>query len=262
MDVEFSWNPGGVLKLTRQIGGYLSHTVVPTLSVTLPIDAPGIVQDPCRIDAPDTIALFKDLADGLNYPKIDVHVIERRFDAAGTQFDTRVLWAGHVDVATLNPRGRSGRVVLECRDELYFTVDAPMGIACNQFCQRTFGRGLCRSATTDLDTLTQTGQIQGINGTTVTIAGLTPGAYPSFFKHGWIELDGVRINVRDWSDDAPTIFSLREEPPASWLGLNVSVAPGCDKTPANCEFYGNAERFLGPGLVMPEYAPHYQQPNK
>jgi len=259
--VRFSW-VGGALNLARQVSGALGYTVVPDLDVRIPVDAPGIVQDPLRIDVPASIALFAQLADGKRHPLIDVQVVEIRSGADGVAYDERVLWAGHVDVVTGNPKGRTGRVLVECLDELGLTEGAVLGIAANQFCQRQFGRGFCRSAAVVIEDLVQQGQIQSISGSTVTIAGLTPGSYATYYQHGWVEYQGARIGVRKWSTDAPSTFVLRDDVPIEWLNATVDVAPGCDKTSANCKAYLNADRFLAPGLLMPEYAPHYQQSPK
>lgn len=251
-----------LVRITDTLGGLDGYALVPTMELEMPREASGVPQDPARLNIPQGFTDLDAMARGTRYPKATVVVTERLTAPEGQIVDERVILRGFVRRALLNPKGASGRTMLEVSDELSLTEDATIGLLTNQFCRHTFGKSGCRTANTNLVTLTETATVQSIVGKVVTLTGLAtiPSGRTLYWQRGSIRYAGLSMTIRAWSSATPNVFQLSATPPPNWVGKTVAVQPGCLKTPDNCGEWDNQGRFLGIGLAMPTYQPDYQQP--
>lgn len=82
-----------------------------------------------------------------------------------------------------------------------------------------------------------------------------PNATGTRFRRGYVELDGIRVMVRD--QPALNVVQLNRVPPPEWVpGTKITITPGSDKTIENCRAeWDNEERFGGLGYAIPRYNP-------
>lgn len=180
-------------------------------------------------------------------------IIEVKKD--GGDGDLRYRFAGPVRRAYRNANGRRGLVRLECvsiKDLLEAQVSATTDLQCSN----TFGGPGCF---VDTAALTEVAFVDDVNGTVATISGLTPVNDPALGKYwhrGYLDLNGLRIGIRDWDQANPGRFVLNRPAPASWKGQSVNATPGCDLFEMTCrDRWNNVQHFNGRGKRMPEYNP-------
>lgn len=164
------------------------------------------------------------------------------------------LFSGDVQIVTRNADGNTNLIEVESV-HLKSQLEIPMGLVCMSDCVWTFtGRGCNLSPAGLAETGTLTAK-DSSDGMIVTITGLS--AHTGRYWHrGYVEVDGLRIGIRDWEAGDATTFCLVVEPPARWVGVSVSVFPGCDKTLDTCRVrWNNEEHFCGLGFAMPAYHP-------
>jgi len=163
----------------------------------------------------------------------------------------RKLFAGVIKTSDLNPDGKSGIVQFEIAGWRFALQMSGNTWLADTTCNNTLGDGVCRF---DLTTVQETGTVSAINGTLVTLTGLTTTAVDGYWRWGYLAYDGLQILVRDYSTGSQ--LTLMKPPPASWIGQVVKATPGCDKRLATCRAkFNNEARFTGFGLVIPAYNP-------
>lgn len=252
--------------LEQNFGGYTS---TPTMEVDLPDNTGMFGEKEARIILP--LDAFTDrLSDGRPHSPIYVRIEEQiRGLQAGEAGTNLVHFRGQVERGIRNYQRRAGRVAilaLPAKSRL----DVPLGLQANHHDEaRIFGP---MSGLTQL-THDQTGQIATIVGKTVTIS--TPngnvtaptapgGTNDRFWERGWLEKDGLRIQVHIWSITDPTTFVLREKPPADWLlagGSSILFVPGAHGTIEDArDVWDDEEHFLGFGYAVPDWNPLIENP--
>jgi hypothetical protein len=192
--------------------------------------------------------------------------------AAGDAGERRVVFNGRVVRSIKNFEGRSDTVVLFCQN-VKSRLKVPMGLACNHHCDfRVFGPG-CNAGGLIASAHEKYSELAAIDGNEVTVdAGassiVTPtspgGNVDRYWERGYVEKDGLRIDIHIWSLADPTVFSLRRRPPDSWLlagSTSIRFVPGCHKTIEDCRAVWDNENQAGHfGYGMLPYNPQFESP--
>jgi hypothetical protein len=169
--------------------------------------------------------------------------------STGTRTQIHALGDYRCERATRNPDRRFGLVRLKFASWKK-RMAIQLGIACTPSCQWTLGDKSCAATVNEEATV-----ITAINRKRVTTnqASVVEGRTAKLWFPGVMKLGGLSIGIRDWENESYD-FELRQEPPASWLGQNVIVRPGCEKTLTACQVkFANLTRFGGSGLKVPSY---------
>lgn len=166
-------------------------------------------------------------------------------------FQAITHFRGLVSHGDRNYQGRQNLVHLEGKS-FKAMLRVALGLPALAQCIWTFGGIGCGI---DVSALKQTGTVTSIQNKRATITGL-PSQTVKYWHRGYIERQGVRVAVKDWSADNPTAFVFYREIPASWLNNTVVVAPGCDKTVKRCREWNNESEFMGFGIGMLTYNPY------
>lgn len=165
-----------------------------------------------------------------------------------------LLFSGDMQTVSRNADGHSGIIEIEVAN-LKNQLDVPLGIPLLPHCVWTFTKRGCFKSSVGL---AETGTLTSLLSTDKQIATITGlSAHTGKYWHrGYVEVDGLRIRIRDWNSTAATTFMLGLEPPARWVGGSVTVFPGCDKQLVTCRTrWNNEEHFGGAGFAVPAYHP-------
>ena len=243
------------------VGGNTYNTNM-ALAVDLPTDKGVMFEGSATVSVQiNAAALFGNLVSGEPHSPVFVTIYEVRKTLDDVSEQVFTLYKGKVSHAIKNFRGRRNLVGLRVVSQRV-RLDVPLGLPCNVQCTWTFTGPGCEISSVGL---AQTGTMDAIDRFTAVIRGLTQPAFfvgadnTRYWRRGYVEKDGLRILITDWSSDIPTSFELSRRPPASWENQSVSVFPGCDKTIAVCRAqWDNEEHFGGFGIEMPAYKPTFE----
>ena len=184
---------------------------------------------------------------------VAVTILELRKD--GGENDIKTRFVGSARKAYRNANGKRGIVRVECVS-FKALLEASVAPTTDVQCANTFGGPGCFI---DTAALTEDAFVDDVSGVVATLSGLTPITNPSLGKYwhrGYLDLNGLRIGIRDWDQSNPGRFVLNRPAPASWKGLTVKATPGCDLFEMTCGGrWGNLPRFNGRGKAMPNYNP-------
>jgi hypothetical protein len=243
-----------------------TYSSLPKVAIELPGNTGTLEEGVLKIEVPvDAHALFTALASGEKHSPVYVTVVqvnEPLQDDGGSDEVLVLCRMWRVAKATKNPARKRGIVKLEATGAKA-DLKVPLGMPANYQCVwQLFGNGCDLDAVSDTGTLTAIDAADNkkvtITGVSVTVPGATPG---KTFHRGYVEKDGMRLEIRDWSSGASTTFFLERKPPAAWVGQTVTVVPGCDKSIETCRArWDNEERFQGCGYAIPDYHPHFESP--
>lgn len=262
--VQFYGMDGTVLAsytdLEKDLPPYLS---TPSMEVEVP-DNTGAFQDKeARVTLP--LDAFTDrISDGRPHRPAFVRIEQQtRGLSAGEAGTNLVLFRGQVELGIRNYQRRAGRVAITALPRKS-RLDISLGLqGCHHDEARIFGpmSGLVQSSHE------QTGQISSIVGKIVTIT--TPrtaitsptapgGTNDRFWERGWLEKDGLRIQVHIWNRlDNAALFVLRAKPPADWLlagTASILFIPGTHGTIEDArDVWDDEEHFLGFGYACPDW---------
>ncbi len=235
----------------------------PRVEVEVPKMAGTLKQKDAEISLPLEDEGFSDLvSNGEPHSPVKCTVMERL--VAGTEETVRFLFRGKLARAFRNAKGRRGRVKLEVggpKGEL----DVRLGISIAHACRWTHGDENSSPCGIDLSAYRQTGTIIAVDGPEVWITGLDyswwTDLHGKWWHRGYLEIDGLRLTVRDWAQGDETRFLLVRDPPASWLNASVTATPGCDKLVETCRGrWDNEENCSCIGIAMPAYNPTLEDP--
>ncbi len=238
------------------VGGFIS---TPNMEVKLPENTGTFEEKPC------TIELTRDnfsgtLGSGIAHSPCYVRVREiTRSLSGGPQASDLTVFNGRVVSTVKNYQGRSDRILIRALPQKS-RMEVALALPCNHHCIWTlFGRGcaLSRAAFKVLGTISA---IDGKQITTAT-AGIT-GKPDKYWHRGYVEYDGLRIGIQNWTlADATHLFLVRR-PPDSWIGPTLDFYPGCDKTVETCiARFNNEDQFGGVGYAIPPYNPLIEDPS-
>ena len=224
-------------------GAYSLALTDEAFTITLPVIANG----------------FTDLASrGEPFSHIEVKVWEVLDSVLAPGNREILLWLdGRVAEVVRNFRGKSNSVgfrCISCKDEL----KVPMGLPINATCPWIFTSPTCGVVTSP-----NLATVNSIFNKAITVTWNTgPVLDPEYYFRGYVQLDGVRIMVRAWDVNDPNEIGLVTSPPLNWIGLQLEIFPGCDKTIETCrDRWNNEIRFGGSGFKMPSYKPNFETPS-
>lgn len=240
---------------------------VPSLALTLPPNTGGLEEQALVVEFPDGLAsaLLQALAAGEPTSPVYVTVIHASLPLAGESGDPDYLvTCDRFEVAKASRR--RGLVRLEAVS-VKADLRVQLGLAATVECQWTlFGRGCGLDRAAHAETVTLAG-IDSDDGKQVTLTGhshpaTAPGGTPGkFWDGGYLEREGLKIAIREWSASNPSVFQLRRRPPASWEGEEALLVPGCDKSIETCRArWDNEEHFAGSGFAVPDHHTVYEEP--
>lgn len=236
------------------VGGYVG---TPAMKITLPENAGTFEERPLKIEMPMD-AFTIGASSGQPHSPIYVTVQEiSRALSGGPEALSLIVFRGRVTKAIRNLDGKSGRMMFNALP-VKSRLEVPLALACNHHCPWTlFGRG-CGLAPVSINATITT-----ITGKMVTTASsaVTTGHPDKYWHRGYIEFDGLRIGIQNWTLADPTHLFLVKRPPASWVGPTLHFVPGCDKTIETCRSrYNNEQHFGGVGYAIPAYNPIIEDP--
>lgn len=257
--VTFTWGDGNIeayaasderVTWTSQGWGGLTRTwnAQPKLAVGFTRQHGGAADAPITIDLPADVQPATGLVTG--DPHGDVNVLVEEMDPTDPT-TLRAVFEGTVTQATLNASGLDELVRLTVAGHKT-RLEIPSGIAQTRNCAWRFGDDNCG---VDVDALKQSATVTAISGVVVTLD--VQGPSSRYYHRGYIERDGARIMVREYTTGF--VYTLVQPPPPSWLNETVTVAPGCDKTATVCDDrWSNLERFCGIGIGIPASQPLFE----
>lgn len=142
-------------------------------------------------------------------------------------------------------------------------LKANIGIQCVSRCRNPFGNrhdspcGVPLSDKTHEATITAIGVDDNPCKITVDFGGGTPSPdFMLYWSNGEINIDGRAVKIRSTLDGLT--FVLKRPLHPSLVGADCLMIAGCNRTFPNCEFWQNKHRFMGKGLLMPDYHPNYE----
>lgn len=163
-----------------------------------------------------------------------------------------VLAAGTVFKATLNPEGKTGMVRLHVYGPRA-RLRVPLGVMANATCNWTFCDRNCGKRA---PLLREFATVQSVHRKRIRVTGHSTNT-PSHWTYGFAMVDRLYITIVKMNMlDTVGQFYLKTYPPASWVGKQVYLLPGCDHQPDTCENkWNNIENFGGFGVKLPAYHP-------
>jgi len=256
---------GQEFRYTNWSGVVAGFTSVPALAVrevqyyaTLRDDTAEVII-PARDDDGLTALLGPLQASG-TIANAKIRVVEVLVDENGAAQATRPLFSGIIETFRENYRKKKGQSGLICRTTKGF-ANVPGGYTCSEFCPHALGDDLCG---VDTSSFNQTATISAFDSETrtATVLGFSTPTDKTFSR-GSLFLGGLRIMVRSWTSSNPSQFPLSRPIPLVWVGAQVTLEPGCEKTKQVCDdVYSNLDNNGAIGRKMLSYDPSYQLPDE
>ena len=139
-------------------------------------------------------------------------------------------------------------------------LDVSLGLSATQHCRWALGSAGCRGTVAnpgiDIASKREGGTITVLDGFNLTVSGLSISVLSLYWTWGYIEVAGLRIDIRDWQQSgSDVIFVMSDRPPSDWDAQSCIVSPGCVKTVVRCREWDNEEFFLGVGFAIPAFDP-------
>lgn len=246
---------------TSDVGfGGETFASTPGLECAEPIERTGGLREARpRISLP--LDPFTDvLSDGRAHSPVFARLIELSDGPDGVE--ALYLFRGRVSKTTRNPRGRPSSVLLELANDKHHAEGAALGLNLDSDCQFFLGGPGCfvdlapHTISRTITFLSYLGDPKAI-----LVSGGLPVSPPAKFRRGYVEVDGLRLSIREH----PTPYGggelwLAREPPPTWLGASATLVPGCDLKQETCdESWDNLSNFGGSGLEVPSYHPITEQ---
>jgi len=222
-----------------------------TINISIPYINAGIIVD----------TFIQELISGNAHSPVFISIWEITKSVQGSAAGTkRFLFKGRVIQTTKNYKGNAQKAILNCASAKS-SLEVSLGIPAEHHCAWTL-------YTPDLCKLSKSGRyhiytVDNIDGKTLQTTTI-PSQTGDYFFRGWVEYDGLRIDIQQWDGDGtePDIFYLVRQPPASWVGKVVFFYKGCNKTIEDCDTkHFNEFSFGGMGYAMLVYDPILENPD-
>lgn len=238
------------------------YVSVPEMEVKLPDNNGVLNEQPCNLVLPVRLSWVAALSSGLPFPRTRVEVVEF---VRSDESSAAVLrpFRGTLVSARRNVGGRREFVGLSCLPVKAMLQTAALGEPCNHQCLNGLGDaaigGRCGVLLTAPPNRLVV-PVDSIDGTKMVIAsGVPTGLVDRFYQRGYALFDGVNIGIQIWRNEIEgnrfEFFMVRRIPD-TWVGQNVTIFAGCDKTIETCRSRFNREQdFNGRGYGMPAYNP-------
>ena len=242
----------------------------PDMEVKLPLNDGLFGEQPCTVSIPLTVGVSDNdtfaarISNGQVHAAIDCTVQEvLKSTLPGPSQTVNNTFQGRVHDVDGNYRGRRDKIKMTCLPIKARLATIAMGIPCHHLCSNNLGDASCKI---NLSTSERAivANVVSIDGREVTMDtnGLLSAATDRMFHRGYIKFENLYLGIQDWRDSAPLVFNMVRQPPAHWVGSNVLVVAGCDKSIEVCRArYANEDNFLGLGYAMPSYHPVFEDTN-
>jgi hypothetical protein len=247
---------------TNRSESYGIYAPMPAIEVELPPNTGVFGDDLCTIRMASD-AFSDRLTDGMPTSRTQVQVeeITLSLEIGGAAL-RKLLFRGQVTSTIRNYQGRAGSRAIKAKSKKVF-LNVKMGLQIDHQCPFIFNGLGCNSGTfaggAPLHSNAGGGTILSIEGHKITMTAPLTAAINNLYRKGYVTLDGINIDVRDFdaSIDASVLY-LTRQPPTYWVGKVIQVFPGCDKTISNCRDQVNEPNFGGVGYGMPAYNPNFE----
>lgn len=239
------------------------YTSVPEMEVKLPDNNGMLNEQPCNLVLPLRLPWVEELSSGLPYPSVRVEVVEfvRSDDSSAAVLRP---FRGSLISARRNVGGRREFVGLSCLPIKAQLQTIALGEPCNHQCLNALGDaqflgGRC-GANMSISPNRLIVPVGSIDGTKMVIStGVPTGLEDRFYQRGYAIFNGTNVGIQIWRNEITgnrfEFFMVRRIP-NSWVGQNVTIYAGCDKTIETCRARFNREQdFNGRGYAMPAYDP-------
>lgn len=270
---EFQWGDDNTARYARHVetvslpNGRIFEPV-PTMEASLKKPMEGSAsKDEASISLPLDVPPVATAARPEKHAEIHVKVFEHSLDDPQS---TRTLYSGSVKSIKVSSAGNRAFATLNLRTVLFRLEQQKIGMQALTTCLHTFGdvdcgfdleANLLSFKITELNTDGILGRVTGEIQESLAGLEITSERY----GRGFLRFDGVAITIRSvvgsTTESGTTLFflDLRQQPPPTWLGETVTMAPGCDKSIGACRdpFRDREESFLAPGFSMLPYNPAF-----
>lgn len=252
--VKFEWGVANVARYVR----YDTDIVVggETYLSAMDIDVkPGVIDGQVE-DKPWTLTmrsrqpLTNMVRPLVQHAPVTVTISER--DPGNTASAPRVMFKGVISTSYRNKDNNPNLVGADIsgpKSRLQYAL----GLPCSDLCVWPFGDP--HTCGKDLTPLKQYVTITAVNGLYIAAPTLTL-PRPHYWTRGWVEVDGLRIEIVDSSLGGVSALQLQAHPPPEWLNAVGTFTPGCLHTPRACdEDWDNIINYGGIGIAMLDYDP-------
>lgn len=217
---------------------YLTNVYSPVpITRTAPVQASDIKQQTMTVTTPRDIPLAS-LFEG--YPPTgDVLLVVTGLHFTDSDFEGVVDWVGRI----INVSWKNSTVDFACEPTYTSVQTVGLRRRWGIGCPHVLYGGAC---TLSAPSFAVTAPIQSVSGVTITGAGFVPPSGLSF-PGGYAEWDSGSgyLERRTIDSVSGTALTLAYESPMLVPGLLVSLYPGCGRTPANCNAFGNILNYGG-----------------
>jgi hypothetical protein len=246
------------------------YIAVPELDFDFPMMQGGIKDNPVFIKVPADLDPFHKMIVQTHAP-VEVKILE--IDPANDE--TRIAYIGRVAATTARYQGQTRLIRVELWGRKAFLKDATIGIKTGSDCVwkfgdvRTCGKDPVPSVTAYVTNITK-GTLLHFNDADLPPmqtppalpGGNTAGWGPGVYTRGKVVFEGLSISIRQHKRDPTHARLVMAKPPPqdagidhTWLGKEVQVFQGCDRSRDACEFHGRQESWMGIGLLQPKHNP-------
>lgn len=238
---------------------YESYT---NIEIQLPENSGLLNASACVVTMPLLDGFLTEISGGARYPETRLEIVEVTKAEGGSTVYSRPF-RGIVVNSKRNVKGK-GHVALGALP-IKARLGVAQGLQCMHHCINRLGDGRCGVALNTPPNRIASASVAAIDGTKVTITSgqVSTGLDDRFYQRGYMVREGLEILIQIWRNESNGDrheFFLARRPPSSWLGENVQIFVGCDKTIETCRAkFNNEEFFNGIGYAMPAYHPVYEQ---
>jgi hypothetical protein len=237
----------------------------PSLTVDLPERNGGLEEDDAIIrlsSVSASVQPFLNMVSGRSHPPVTVEIVEYIISdqtAAGglEPAEWAYLFCGKLLSVEVNTEGEEGQFKLTCLNPKQRTEKSLDSLALEK-CRNDFASGkVCKFV---LNNALETGLVTSASGNEMTITSL-PSKPPGYWQDGYVEFGGHRIHIKYWRSGND--FIMTQAVPIYWEeggSFSVTVAPGCNKSLANCQAFAQTANFRGIGAAIPEHHPLFEKP--
>ena len=222
----------------------------PTMELKVPENDGIFSGKTLDISLPLTNSWFADLVSGV--PQSPVNVLAEEVtipDIGGDTSSRRFFFRGDLIRTIKNFQGKGNYSIAKFAS-IKNRLEIPMGLPANHHCVWTlYGAGCLIDPGAHTVLLT----VDAIDGKVLTTT-TSPSKTGKYFHRGFIEYQGLRIGIKDWSDSELDTFYMVKAPPQAWIGKAVTVLAGCDKTITTCrDRFARESNFGGFGYAIPSH---------
>ena len=183
----------------------------------------------------------------------------------GDDTSIRNVFKGTFGNVKQNPSGNGNIAGIEVLGLKRRLQEAVVGLPALTTCANGLGDFRCQK---DIASDILTGTVQSVrskfdNHIEISITG-SPSMQNARWRRGFVEIDGARSVIRQvlsaGTNPNPIVeLMLRELPPDTWVGLTITLTPGCDGNLSTCRtVWDNEAHFLALGFSMPTRNPVFE----